>query len=68
MSMRDLTDKEIVRYVDADMPVDCAGSYKIESLGIALFNKISGDDYTAIIGLPMISVVTMLRGAGFSIP
>ena len=67
LTMRELTDSEIRRYVERDRPLDCAGSYKIESLGIALFSAISGDDFTTIIGLPMLTVVSMLRGFGVSV-
>ena len=63
----DLTDKEISAYVARDRPIDCAGSYKIESMGIGLFESVSGQDFTAIVGLPMMLVVSMLRKAGVSI-
>jgi septum formation protein len=68
MTMRDLTEDEIARYVQIDEPLDCAGSYKIERLGIALFESIEGDDFTAIEGLPLLTVVSMLRRAGFAVP
>jgi len=68
MRMRALTPDEIARYVEADQPFDCAGSYKIERLGIALFDAIDGDDFTAIEGLPLLTVVSMLRRAGFPVP
>ncbi len=66
MRMRPLRADEIERYVRADMPVDCCGSYKIESRGIALFEAIEGCDFTAITGLPLMAVATMLRAAGFA--
>lgn len=65
---RVLTDDEIARYVAADDPLDCAGSYRIESRGIALFESVGGSDFTAITGLPLIALVTMLRAAGFPVP
>ncbi|MBL4636465.1 MAG: septum formation protein Maf [Kofleriaceae bacterium] len=68
MTMRSLTSTEIQQYVDADMPLDCCGSYKIECLGISLFESISGEDFTAIVGLPLLSVCQLLRNAGFAIP
>jgi septum formation protein len=68
MHMRPLSVDEIQRYVDSDSPLDCCGSYKIESLGIALFSSIEGQDFTAITGLPLIALSQMLRGAGFSVP
>ncbi|HET6425978.1 MAG TPA: Maf family protein [Planctomycetaceae bacterium] len=68
LTMRSLTATEIERYLDADQPWDCAGSYKLESRGIALFESIETDDSTAIIGLPLIAVTTALRGHGFTVP
>lgn len=59
--MRDLTDDEITRYVAAEKPFDCAGSYKIESLGITLFDRIESQDHTAIIGLPLLQLSRELR-------
>lgn len=60
LTMRPLSDAQIARYVARDRPLDCAGSYKIESLGIALFERIEGNDFTAIIGLPLTALVTLL--------
>lgn len=68
MRMRALSEDELARYVERDRPIDCAGAYKIESLGIALFESIEGHDFTAIVGLPLLAVVTMLRTAGFRVP
>lgn len=68
MTMRELSDDEIHRYIEADKPLDCAGSYKIEGLGISLFEKISGDDHTSIVGMPLISLSYHLRAQGFQIP
>ena len=62
--MRSLTTSEIDRYLAADSPLDCCGSYKIECLGISLFERIEGEDFTAITGLPLISLARLLRGAG----
>jgi len=56
------------RYVDAEQPYDCAGSFKAEGLGIALFESITSRDPTALIGLPRIATARMLRQAGFAIP
>lgn len=66
--MRRMIREEIERYVAQDRPLDCAGSYKIESLGISLFESIESSDQTAIIGLPLIAVTTMLRLIGFKLP
>ena len=66
--MRSLSPAAIERYVTADQPLDCAGSYKLESRGIALFEKIESDDQTAITGLPLMALVTILRKLGYEIP
>lgn len=66
LSMRELTPIEIKKYVDQDMPLDCAGSYKIESLGINLFHKIVTEDHTAIIGIPLIKLSSILRERGIN--
>lgn len=65
---RELTDEEIERYVDADQPYDCAGSFKSEQLGIALVAGMSGADPTALLGLPLICLAGMLRKEGIAIP
>ncbi|MDX2037109.1 MAG: nucleoside triphosphate pyrophosphatase [Isosphaeraceae bacterium] len=67
MTVRRLTRGEIERYLLADRPYDCAGSYKVESRGIALFDSIRSEDHTAIVGLPLIAVSTLLRRLGFNI-
>src|SRR5690606_31579748 len=56
---------EIARYVDAEQPFDCAGSFKSEGLGIALFEAIESQDPTALVGLPLIATARLLREAGF---
>jgi septum formation protein len=66
--MRRLNLAEIERYVAADQPVDCAGAYKLEERGIALFERIDSADHTAITGLPLIALITILRSLGFAIP
>jgi septum formation protein len=68
LRMRRLSRAAIERYVAADQPLDCAGSYKLESRGIMLFDKIETDDHTAITGLPLIALTTILRDLGFEIP
>jgi septum formation protein len=57
----DLTDAELRRYVELDDPVNCAGSAKIEGPGLMLFERMECEDWTAIIGLPMIKLTTALR-------
>jgi len=64
---RPLSRAEISSYLDREQPYDCAGSAKSEGLGIALLESIRGDDPTALIGLPLITVVSMLREAGMSV-
>jgi septum formation protein len=68
LRMRRLTLDAIERYVAADNPIDCAGSYKLETRGIVLFDRIESDDQTAITGLPLIALVNILRDMGFAIP
>lgn len=65
MNMRDVNDQEIKDYIREDSPLDCAGAYKIECGGIRLFRSIQGDDYTAIIGLPLTHVWHLLEKAGY---
>jgi septum formation protein len=65
--MRPLSRDAIERYVRADDPVDCAGSYRVESLGVALFERITGDDFTAVIGLPLTKTITLLERFGQSV-
>ena len=67
MRMRPLTLDAIARYVAADEPLDCAGSYKIEGRGIALFESIGGDDFTGIVGLSLIALTDLLIEAGFEV-
>lgn len=68
LQMRMLGMDEIHRYVEQDVPFDCAGSYKLESLGVALFDRVESADQTAIIGLPLMAVADMLRAWGWRIP
>lgn len=65
---RALATDEIERYVDAEQPFDCAGSFKSEGLGIALFEAIETIDPTALVGLPLIATARLLRNAGFTLP
>jgi len=67
MSVRALSHEAIARYVAADLPLDCAGSYKIEGRGIALFTGIAGDDFTGIVGLPLIALTDLLTDGGFEV-
>ncbi len=68
LTMLPLSPGQIERYVAADQPLDCAGSYQLESRGISLFESIQSADHTAITGLPLLAVSSLLRQAGWSIP
>lgn len=61
---RRLTAAQIETYVERERPFGCAGSFKAEGLGIALFERLSGDDPNALIGLPLIRLVDMLLAEG----
>lgn len=65
---RPLQTAEIERYIDAEQPLDCAGSFKCEGLGITLFDAIESSDPTALIGLPLIKTAQLLRQAGYQLP
>jgi septum formation protein len=62
-----ISDKALQAYIDIEKPFDCAGAAKSEGLGIALIQSIEGPDPTALIGLPLIALVRLLRGAGVSV-
>lgn len=61
---RSLTDKQIAGYLKKERPYDCAGSFKSEGLGIALFTKLTGEDPNTLIGLPLIRLIDMLKNEG----
>jgi 7-methyl-GTP pyrophosphatase len=65
---RSLTGQEIERYVECERPLDCAGGFRVEGLGISLFESIESRDPTALIGLPLIWLAGALRRAGFPVP
>ena len=64
MTMRPLTEAAALAYVKRDDPIYCAGSYKIEETGIALFSRMKGDDHTGIVGLPLSLTGTLLAEVG----
>ena len=64
---RALTTEQIERYVDMDNPFDCAGGFKSESLGIALIERIKGEDPNALIGLPLIKLIEILGQFNFEV-
>jgi septum formation protein len=68
VQFRDLTDAEIVRYIERDNPLDCAGGFKAEALGIALFDRIESQDPTGLTGLPLSWLCGALRRAQVQIP
>jgi len=65
---RDLAPAEVDRYIERDHPLDCAGGFKAEALGIALFERIESSDPTALTGLPLAWLCGALRRAGFDVP
>ena len=65
---RELSRTQIERYLDAEEPYNCAGSFKSEGLGISLFEKMEGDDPNALIGLPLIRLISMLHQEGIVVP
>jgi len=65
---RKLSDDEIERYLKAEKPYDCAGSFKSEGLGITLFEGIESNDPSALIGLPLIILCRFLRNVGLTLP
>jgi len=64
---RKLTDAQIENYLQKEQPYNCAGSFKSEGLGIALFERLEGDDPNTLIGLPLIRLIRMLESEGFPI-
>jgi MAF protein len=65
---RELDEAQIDRYLRHDQPYNCAGSFKSEGLGITLFERMEGDDPSALIGLPLIRLTAMLENAGVVLP
>ncbi|MDQ3025603.1 MAG: Maf family nucleotide pyrophosphatase [Pseudomonadota bacterium] len=68
VAFRRLTDAEIERYLEREHALDCAGSAKSEGLGISLLSRLGGEDPTALVGLPLIALASMLRAEGFDVP
>ena len=66
--LRTLGRAEVAAYVARENPVDCAGAFRCEGLGIALFEAIESQDPTALVGLPLIAVCRLLREAGVPVP
>jgi len=66
--LRQLTADDVDRYVAAEPALDCAGGFRIEALGITLFDQVRSDDPSALIGLPLIAVSRILRTCGWRLP
>ncbi len=64
---RELSDEQIDNYLKAEQPYNCAGSFKSEALGIALFERLEGEDPNTLIGLPLIRLVRMLEKEGLRV-
>ena len=67
VGFRNLSDAQLSHYLNTEKPYNCAGSFKSEGFGISLFNYMRGDDPTALIGLPLIRLTTMLEAAGIAV-
>jgi septum formation protein len=68
LQFRRLAGAEIDRYIALDQPFQCAGSFRSESLGVALFESMNSHDPTGLIGLPLVRLAQSLRAAGFQLP
>jgi len=68
VQFRELSAAQIERYLHAEQPYSCAGSFKSEGLGITLFEKLLGEDPTALVGLPLVKLTEMLSRAGIDLP
>lgn len=64
---RELTESQICRYIEQEMPLDCAGSFKSEGMGIRLFSQLEGRDPNSLIGLPLIALVDLLQQMGVEV-
>ena len=67
VAFRNLDEARIEAYLQREQPYNCAGSFKSEGLGIALFRRLDGEDPNALVGLPIIRLIDMLERAGFSV-
>ncbi|OQA30059.1 MAG: Maf-like protein YceF [Betaproteobacteria bacterium ADurb.Bin341] len=67
VTFRKLTEREIESYLRREQPYQCAGAAKVEGLGIALLDRCQSDDPTALIGLPLIALRTLLRAEGVEV-
>ena len=67
VDFRRLNDRQLEHYLRVEEPYQCAGSFKSEGYGVALFSRMRGDDPTALIGLPLIRLASMLENAGIEV-
>jgi septum formation protein len=67
VGFRELSDDQLENYLHVEQPYNCAGSFKSEGYGISLFSYLSGDDPTALVGLPLIRLTSMLEQAGYRV-
>jgi septum formation protein len=67
VKFRELSDAQIENYLQKEQPYNCAGSAKSEGLGIAIIERMVGDDPNALIGLPLIKLVNMLQNEGITV-
>lgn len=67
VEFRNLSDRQLDHYLRVEQPYQCAGSFKSEGYGACLFNTMHGDDPTALIGLPLITLTRMLENAGIEV-
>jgi septum formation protein len=67
VGFRELSDDQLENYLLVEQPYNCAGSFKSEGYGISLFSYLSGDDPTALVGLPLIRLTSMLEQAGYKV-
>ncbi len=68
IEFRDYSDDEIERYLEREQPYNCAAAFKSEALGISLVASMHGPDSSALIGLPLLSLSSMLRQEGVKLP
>lgn len=67
VKFRTLSDAQLAHYLEVEEPYQCAGSFKSEGYGSCLFSSMQGDDPSALIGLPLIRLITMLENAGVAV-
>ncbi len=67
VSFRNLNQEQVENYLSREQPYNCAGSFKSEKLGIALFSKMEGTDPNSLIGLPLIKLIDMLKNKGVEV-